>query len=211
MNWLRVVSAIGGQRVGRLFIPEIFTTLLKENAETHRKLGEIPLLKNLENRNVTREQYTAALKKFYGLYASLEPTLERAINWGQLGINFNERRRLPLLIRDLEKFGVRGDMVSSIPVCTEVPEFKTLSEVLGCMAVVEGSTAGAAATAKKLVDSNLHLGPDNGAAFFNNYGDKRLEMRVSFANVVTALNVNKDEFLCGGRKAFDIFYNWLSS
>ena len=211
MNFTRVLAAIGGARVGRLFIPQIFKDLLRENSDTHRKLGEIPLLKALENTNVTREQYIAALKKMYGLYTALEPKLERAIDWSAIGIDFNERRRLPMLERDLQKFGIGSDKLHEIPVCAEVPELSTLSEVLGCMAVVEGSTAGATATAQKLAVSNLQLGPHNGAEFFNNYGDRRNEMRMSFARAVTAQQVNRDQFLSGGKKAFDTFYKWLSS
>ena len=210
MDLSKVLTAVGGKRIGKLFIPSMFRDLLKENAETHRKLGELPLLVKLESVNVTREQYIDALKKFYGLYASLEPKLERAIDWNAIGINFNERKRLPILERDLQKFGISSGELHSIPICTKFPELSTLSEVLGCMAVIEGSTAGATATAQKLLVSNLRLGPNNGAEFFNNYGDKRNEMRASFAKVVTTQQVNKGEFLSGGKKAFDTFLSWLS-
>ena len=109
MNFPRVLAVIGGARVGRLFIPQIFKDLLRENAETHRKLGEIPLLKALENINVTREEYIVALKKMYGLYAALEPRLEKAIDWSTIGIDFNERRRL--LIESLRNRGNLSDKV----------------------------------------------------------------------------------------------------
>ncbi len=210
MDLTRVARAVGIGGIGKLFIPQVFKDLLKENAETHKKLGEIPLLKDLENKNVTREQYLAALERMYGLYAALEPTLERITDWKQIGINFDERRRLPLFEKDFQQFGISGDKLSDIPVCKESIELKTLSEILGFMAVVEGSTAGATATAEKLALSNLHLGPENGAAFFNNYGDRRSEMRMSFSRAVTACQVNSEEFLNGGKKAFDAFYNWLS-
>ncbi len=211
MDFTRILSALGGRRIGRMFIPRIFKDLLQQNADTHRKLGEIPVLVALEKQNVTHEEYVAALEKMYGLYAALEPKLETAVNWGQLGVDFNERKRLPLLERDLQKFGIGKDKLNEIPVCTNLPELRTMSEVLGCMAVIEGSTAGAAATAQKLAVSNLKLGPHNGAEFFNNYGDKRNEMRMSFATAVTRQTLNKDEFLSGGKKAFDLFYTWLSN
>ncbi len=211
MDLSRVLAAVGGRRIGKLFIPQIFRDLLKENAETHRKLGEIPLLMALEKKDVSREEYLAALKKMYGLYANLEPKLEKAINWQQIGIDFKGRRRLPWLERDLQKFGIGKDKLSDIPVCKEFPELRTLSEVLGFMAVIEGSTAGATATAQKLAYSNLQLGPHNGAEFFNNYGERRDEMRMYFARVVVAQKINTQEFLAGGKKAFDTFYNWLSS
>ena len=210
MDLSRVLAA-GGRRISKLFIPQIFKDLLKQNAKTHERLGKIPLLIKLEDKNVTREQYINALKKMYGLYVTLEPKLEKAINWNEIGIDFNKRKKLPQLERDLQKFGIDRDKLSEIPICKELPELKTLSEILGCMAVIEGSTAGATATAQKLAISNLQLGPDNGAEFFNNYGDKRNEMRVSFANVVTTEEVNRSEFLTGGKKAFDTFYAWLSS
>ena len=210
MDLIKVLAAVGGKRIGALFIPQIFRDLLRENADTHRRLGEIPALKALENPNLTSEQYVAALKKMYGLYAVLEPKLESAVNWKQIGIDFNVRRRLPWLEKDLQKFGIAGEALSDIPVFKELPEFNTLSEVLGCMAVVEGSSAGATATAQKLAVSKLALGPDNGAQFFNNYGDARNEMRMSFGQAVKTANINEKEFLSGGKKAFDLFYSWLS-
>ena len=97
MDLSRILAAVGGKRISKLFIPQMFKDLLKENIETHQKLGEIPLLRSLEDRNVTRESYISALKKMYGLYATLEPKLEKAIDWNAIGINFNERKRLPML------------------------------------------------------------------------------------------------------------------
>ncbi|MBI3590781.1 MAG: biliverdin-producing heme oxygenase [Candidatus Melainabacteria bacterium] len=210
MDFSRILTAIGSKRIGKLFIPPMFKDLLKENAQTHKKLGEIPLLICLEDKNVTCEEYILALKKMYGLYAALEPMLEKSIDWNAIGIDFNQRKRLPMLERDLKKFGISSDKLGGIEVCKELPELLTLSEVLGFMAVIEGSTAGATATAEKLAASKLQLRPDNGAEFFNNYGDRRNEMRMNFAKAVTEQKVNRDEFLAGGKKAFDIFYAWLA-
>ncbi len=206
------VSAVAGNRAGgESAVPPIFRKLLIDNAHTHTKLGQIQLLVNLESPNVTREQYLSVLKKMYGLYAVLEPKLEKAINWGEIGIDFNQRSRLVWLERDLQKFGISGESLSEIPLCSDVIELNTLSEVLGSMAVVEGSSAGATATAQKIANSNLKLGPENGAAFFNNYGEKKQEMRAAFAKVIAVQNINENEFLSGGKKAFDLFYTWLSS
>ncbi len=194
----------------RFQMPGIFGKLLRENSETHDKLGELSLLTALSNPKVSREQYLAALKKMYGLYVVLEPMLEQSTNWGLFGIKFDERRKLPLLEKDLRCFGVLSDELTEIPVCEDLPQLDTLSKALGCMAVVEGSTAGATATAQKLAVSELGLKVDNGGAFFNNYGDKRNEMRANFARVVAQQNVNEVEFLSAGKETFETFYTWLS-
>ena len=210
MDLTKVLALVGGRRIGKLFIPKIFRTLLQQNSQTHKKLGELPILSGLEQPNVTQREYVAALKRTYGLYATLEPKLEAAFNWGSIGINFDVRRKLPMLERDLAKFGVTKDELSEIPTCQDLPDISTLSRALGCMAVIEGSTAGATATAKKLAVSNLKLTPDNGAEFYNNYQDRHNEMRIQFASVVQSQNVNEREFLSAGKDTFDTFYNWFS-
>ena len=211
MNLSRVLKAVNGRQVGRLFIPKIFRDLLKQNAETHRKLGELPLLKRLEEPNVTHSEYVAVLKRTYGLYATLEPKLEAAANWSVIGINFDERKKLPMLIRDLAKFGVTEHELAGIPTCQSLPDISTISRALGCMAVIEGSTAGATAAAKKLAVSNLKLTPESGAKFYNNYRDMRNEMRMQFASIVQTQNVNEIEFLAAGKDTFDTFYDWLAT
>lgn len=211
MNVTELLTMAGKRLgVGKLFIPQMFKKLLIENSETHKKLGEIPLLTSLGELNVSREQYLAALKKMYGLYAALEPKLETSVNWHAIGIDFNKRKRLPLLEKDFRCFGVTDKEIAEILLCDKLPEMDSLSKVLGCMAVIEGSTAGATATAQKLAVSNLHLEAGNGAAFFNNYGDRRNEMRTTFAKVVSEQNVNEKEFLSAGKQMFDVFYYWLS-
>ena len=211
MNLPRILKAIGFGRIGKMFIPQIFRDLLKQNAETHKKLGELPLLKRLEQPDVTCDQYVAVLKKTYGLYVALEPHLEAAVKRHAIGINFDERRKLPMLERDLAKFGVSGDKLANIPTCQNLPDVCTLSKALGCMAVIEGSTAGATATAKKLACSNLKLTAANGAEFYNNYQDRHNEMRMQFAQVVQDKKVNEPEFLAAGKETFDTFYNWLAN
>lgn len=211
MDTLKIIDALTGGRLKKQFMPQLFIDLLQNNKEVHDNLGELPALKRLEQKNVTRDEYVAVLKKTYGLYATLEPALESSLNWGSIRINFDERRKLPWLERDLAKFGVTDQELAEIPRCETLPDLSTMSRALGCMAVIEGSTAGAQATALKLKRSQLKLTETNGAEFYNNYGDARNQMRKSFGEKALAQNPNRDEFLAGGKETFQLFYDWLAA
>lgn len=127
--------------------------------------------------------YRQLLLRMLAFYRPMESALAQ-FAWGELGLNDGERRKTPLLIRDLLAMGVSRQHVASMPDAA-VPEFAGPPGALGCCYVLEGATLGGQIIAKRL-KTVLHLDQANGAAFFNGYGPATGAMWRSFCAVLNA-------------------------
>ena len=110
--------------------------------------------------------YRRVLARFYGFHAALEPRLEAAAPWEDLGWAFDVRRKLPLLRRDLAALGLDP---AALPRCDALPPLAGLQAALGCMYVIEGSTLGGQQLARHFA-RHLGLEATTGAAYFGSYG-----------------------------------------
>lgn len=118
--------------------------------------------------------YKAHLVKTWMLYQSLEAELA-GLDWVSLGIDFDARRKTPLLEEDLRFLQVpfAGDAPPRSFTHRAEPEFS-----LGCLYVLEGATLGGQFISRHL--ATLGIGPTNGGRFFNAYGARTGEMWKSF-------------------------------
>ena len=120
--------------------------------------------------DLTRNEYLRTLRCFFSTYSALESELEKhAPVLRSVGIDWQERCKLPLLQRDLEALGqadVHGALLKSR---AELPRLETLPQAMGCLYVLEGATLGG-----QLISANLRrvlgIGPESGGAFFASYG-----------------------------------------
>ena len=120
--------------------------------------------------NLTRSEYLQTLRCFFSTYSALESQLEKLAPMLQVvGIEWQERCKLPLLQRDLEALGQADLHGLSLTSRAELPRLETLPQAMGCLYVLEGATLGG-----KLISENLRrvlgIGPKSGAAFFASYG-----------------------------------------
>jgi heme oxygenase len=120
---------------------------------------------DFKSRVASREAYRAHLVQMWGFYAALEPRLATSLGEAALA-DFEARRKLPLLERDLLALGAD---VSLLPRCAAVPSCDDAASALGAAYVLEGATLGGR-TLMPLVESRLGLTPERGAAFFSSYG-----------------------------------------
>lgn len=112
------------------------------------------------------EAYRGLVARFYGFHAALEPRLAAAADWAAMGYDFEARRKLPMLARDLHALGLDP---AALPLCDRLPPVDDVQAALGCMYVIEGSTLGGQQLSRHFAD-HLGLGPATGAAYFGSYG-----------------------------------------
>jgi heme oxygenase (biliverdin-IX-beta and delta-forming) len=120
--------------------------------------------------DLTRNEYLQTLGCFFSTYLALESELEKhAPLLHEVGIDWQERRKVPLLQRDLEALGQADAHGVRLTSRAEVPPLETLPQAMGCLYVLEGATLGGT-----LISANLRrvlgIGPESGGAFFASYG-----------------------------------------
>ena len=85
--------------------------------------------------------YRVFLERWYGFHVVLEPRLS-AWHRRTSVLDWDDRRKLPLLEKDLDVLGVGRRARLDLPRCPHVPALPTTAEALGALYVVEGSTLG---------------------------------------------------------------------
>jgi heme oxygenase len=115
------------------------------------------------------DAYRAHLEKMWGFCAAIERRLGRNAVGGALA-DYEKRRKVPLLTRDLVALGAPCDSVMQLPCCDDIPDVADPAAAFGCIYVLEGATLGGR-TLLPLVQSRLGLTADRGAAFLASYGE----------------------------------------
>ena len=182
--------------------------LRAETAAAHQRLEESL---GLVDRLASTEDYRRLIEGFWGLYAGIEPRLAPLIRDQQWPLQWELRRKLPLIEKDLRVLGASSPEIAGLPVCEEFPSLASQARVLGVLYVLEGSTLGGQHISK-LVETRLRLGPANGAAFFNGYGRETGSMWKKFCAVITEWapgGFMGDEMVFAAVETFETFRNWL--
>jgi heme oxygenase len=136
-------------------------------------------LRLLVKDEISITQYAAVIEKFYGVYRPIEKGLSSIDDWGDPEFNLHRRLKLPLLVKDLSFLSVEPEAIERLPRCEDIPDLKTVSEALGCLYVLEGSTLGGRVITGHLRRS-LQLDENRGCAFFSSYGEGVGQMWSSF-------------------------------
>jgi heme oxygenase len=157
-----------------------------------------------------RAAYRAHVERMWGFCAGLEQRLSRQV-FGDALADYDSRRKLPLLERDLLALGVGPDTVPRLPRCEALPACPDAASAFGCLYVLEGATLGGR-TLLPLVEERLGLSAGDGAAFLASYG---ADVRVMWQRFGAAL----DAWCCTPERevraadtavaTFDALQNWL--
>jgi heme oxygenase (biliverdin-IX-beta and delta-forming) len=119
----------------------ILDRLKQATKERHRLLeGKLPLL----DPQLSHDKYRCLVSKFYGYYAPMESLVLTLPWWVEVGLNFNERQKMPSLEQNLIVLGYKPETLAQLPRCHHLPEVKSMSQFLGCLYFMEGATLGGA-------------------------------------------------------------------
>jgi heme oxygenase (biliverdin-IX-beta and delta-forming) len=182
------------------------------------RLATWPVHQRLEKRLDVKTRFTeprayrAHLEKMWGFCAAIERRLEPHV-FGAAVPDYEKRRKIPLLTRDLIALGADAEAVERLPSCETIPDCADPAAAFGCIYVLEGATLGGR-TLLPLVQSRLGLTAEGGAAFLASYGDEVASMwrgfgaaldawcdpperRVRATHAAVATFTSLDEWLCG--------------
>ncbi len=167
---------------------------------------------DLLNSALDLESYQNLLRKFYGFYAPVEPQLLRVIKQQSIDFDYEDRLKVPLLKRDLQNLTGENFDFEIINLCRDSPALKTFAQTLGCLYVLEGATLGGQIISRHL-RQNLNLTAENGAAFFNSYGERVGQMWKAFGAMANeqAEKLNSDEeIIASAQETFTKFEKWFT-
>ena len=187
----------------------ILKRLKQATSERHTALeGQLPLLDPC----LSREDYHQLLGRFFGYYAPLETRL-LALPWrNEIGFDYTDRHKTPRLEQDLIALGETPETLARLPRCQDLPEVASLSNLLGCLYIIEGATLGGQIITRHL---QIHLGltPETGAAFFNGYGAQTGAQWQTFCTMLTDLaertGCDEEEIIATANRTFETLEQWL--
>jgi heme oxygenase len=190
-------------------------SLLRQATQAQHQALELAL--GLDRPGIEREQYVALVRRMHALYTVLEggtpghPGLHRhAATLAGLGLDWAQRRKVPLLEKDLKQLGALPLQRAHYPAGRV--DLTNLPQALGCMYVLEGATLGGQYITRN-VGRHLHLTPDRGLAFFSSYRREVGPMWRAFRACLQA-EVNtphiKRQCVASAVDTFDLFHQWLA-
>jgi heme oxygenase len=191
--------------------PRILTELKNQTRPQHDSVEGNPFGKAMMAGTMSLEQYKEFLQKFYGFHLSLEQALAD-FNWSEVGIDFDERRKIAFLEQDLRALGLTDADIALLPKADDLPPMKSIEEAVGVMYVMEGSTLGGQIQARQ-VQKMFGIGAENGAAYFSSYGANVGVMWKAYSEAIVRTasdNAAKEAMIIASAKeTFAALERWL--
>lgn len=181
--------------------------ILKKLKETTQDQHEaLEAVVDVMNRMFTKEDYGKLLMKFYRFYSAMEADLPAA-ELKAAGFDIEERRKLPLLERDLTHLGLFDQARTVATIKPDVPSVDNAAKAFGAVYVMEGATLGGQVITRHLRE-HLGLSIEEGGAFFNSYGPMVGPMWKAFGTAVTEYSEKNDlddQIVNTAKETFDCF------
>ena len=157
--------------VAPAFSTDLLDRLKAQTRAEHMAMeGALDLMRD----DLSLADYRRLLELYFGFYAPVEARLADVLACVTLGgLEFETRRKLPLLRADLAALG--GPAADTLAVCDAPPPLHTPAQAMGCLYVLEGATLGGMVIGKH-VQRTLGLTPNCGARFFHGSGARTAEM-----------------------------------
>ena len=188
-------------------ISSTMSALRSATAPAHRRLEK---RLGVADRFGKRPHYRAHLERMWGFCAPVEQYLRPQSFDGALP-DYEARRKLPSLSRDLTVLGVSAGRLSSLPRCAAMSAPLSAALAFGYTYVLEGATLGGR-TLLPLVEARLGFSADHGASYLASYGDHVGTMWRAFNIAVESWCCDADRQLSVTRAAtltFDVLSEWL--
>jgi heme oxygenase len=191
-------------------------TCLRTSAVDALRIATWPAHQRLEKRLDVKKRFThpdayrAHLETMWGFCAALEGGLGQHV-FGAALPNYDRRRKLALITRDLIALGADADSVGRLPRCNTVPACADPAAAFGCLYVLEGATLGGR-TLLPLVQRQLGLTAEHGAAFLASYGENVAPMWGEFRALLDAWCETPERCARATQNAVDTFTSlerWL--
>jgi len=185
---------------------------LKAETRPHHERAERTV--RLLDPGLTLEHYRHHLEALYGFYAPLEAQLSEQLADFLPELRAAERRKLPLLARDLRALGHDASSLARLPHASWMPPLTGIPAALGCCYVLEGATLGGQLILRHLQRHFAGV-PAGDFAFFRAYGEDVGTMWRAFGEALTRVSsaAASEEFdarvVQAAKDTFDAFGGWL--
>lgn len=186
---------------------DLFLKNLKEaTADMHQALERLPLSVSIIDPAVTLTNYQDYLLNMLPIVLDLEQNLYPLLHG--LVPNLDQRRKLPLLLQDLETLGVKVPGMLPLSL-TGSAQHISIPFAMGILYVMEGSTLGGRMIGNN-IQKALAFTPVSGAKYFAGYGPATGSMWKSFLGDLQTFQVNEnagEEIIRGAQFAFTTIYH----
>ena len=183
-----------------LLLPRLREETLTRHESLERHL-------NLLRPDISLADYRSLLEAFYGFYSSWERRAFPLLDQDLLGF-FDERRKTPLLERDLRFLGSNPAAIESCS-CT-LPRMDSLPAILGSLYVLEGATLGGQVLTRHFA-RHLNVFPGRGCSFFFSYGPEVGRYWRSFCEILNSHSSPENDTMIvqSAIQTFSCFESWL--
>jgi heme oxygenase (biliverdin-IX-beta and delta-forming) len=178
---------------------------LKQSTRIHHNRASHSL--DILRVHLSIEEYRDILQKLWGFYEPLEALIANEREWPLSILNFDHRKKTPLLEHDLHVL----DAPSFLPICTQLPELADFSQVLGCLYVLEGATLGGQIISRH-IQKKWGLDQTTGCSYFCSYGAETDNMWNAFCHVLVthaSSSMIENQILQAAHSTFVTFNAWL--
>ena len=103
---------------------------LHDEAEKLRPLHKIP------EKRVTLKEYKEILERLYGFVSVTEDVIRTKINEQCVSLDYESRKRIGHMEKDLLFLGSSQESIEQIPRCKDISHVGTLPDALGCLLLV---------------------------------------------------------------------------
>lgn len=190
----------------------ILEQLKQTTSAAHMQLQAHPRVTQLSNPQLSLAEYTAFLATMIGFYLPMEQQLARFTGeLAQIGLDFEQRCKTPLLRRDLAALGYASDGMLEPPICADLPTLNNVPQALGCMYVLEGATLGGQLISRQMA-AHFGLTVERGTAFYGSYGPAVGPMWKAFCthvNAYAATCASDDAIIAMANDTFSALEQWL--
>ena len=184
--------------------PALFADVLDRlKAQTRAEHTAMEGALDLMRDDLSLADYRRLLERYFAFYAPVEARLAGVFYSAPLGgLDFEARRKLPLLRADLDALG--GRAADTLAVCDALPPLHTPAQAVGCLYVLEGATLGAIVIDRH-VEQKPGVTPATGGRFLNAHGENTDSMWHQFRDAIPAFSLHSDQQEMVGASALATF------
>ncbi|MCL5125710.1 MAG: biliverdin-producing heme oxygenase [Deltaproteobacteria bacterium] len=185
--------------------------LREEIMPLHDEAEKLGPLSKIPEKKVTLEDYKRMLERLYGFVSVAEDAIEAQINGQCAELDYESRKRIGYLEKDLIFLGSSTGSIAQLPLCDHITYVQTLADALGVLYLFEGSRLGGLVLSKALRE-RFGFVEYRGYAYFGSNGLEVAAMWASFKDFMenyVERHGEGDKIINSAKKCFVLLNEWL--
>jgi heme oxygenase (biliverdin-IX-beta and delta-forming) len=178
----------------------------------HDEAEKLGPLHKIPDKSVTLEDYKKILERLYGFVSVAEDVIQTKMNDQCGALDYESRKRIGHLEKDLMFLGQSQEDFKQIPRCNDITHVGTFPDALGCLYLFEGSRLGGLVLSKALREK-FGFKDYQGYAYFSSNGAEVPSMWVSFKDFTedyVGSHGGGDDIINSAKVGFAALNKWLA-